>query len=89
MKRALLPFLSILNASGRPAVISLFPSLDFASSPLSWIIYKLTCSAAWRWAGAAILVVSTLALVIKNRINIIRNERLMIERETDTIQTTE
>ena len=64
-------------------------SLDFASSPLSWIIYKLTCSAAWRWAGAAILVVSTLALVIKNRINIIRNERLMIERETDTIQTTE
>ncbi len=49
-------------------------SLDFASSPLSWIIYKLTAFRSWRIVGAAILVAGTMALVIKNRINIIKNQ---------------
>ncbi|MCM1532869.1 MAG: DUF4861 family protein [Ruminococcus flavefaciens] len=52
-------------------------SLDFASSPLSWIIYKLTYYPSWRWIGAGILVLSTLALMIKNRINILRNQQSM------------
>lgn len=64
-------------------------SLDFASSPLSWIIYKFTVFPSWRWAGASILVIGTMALMIKNRINIIRNQRLMNAAGSDSIQTTE
>lgn len=64
-------------------------SLDFASSPLSWTIYKLTTNPAWRWAGAAILVAATMGLMIRNRINIIKNQRLMNKSGADTIQATE
>lgn len=64
-------------------------SLDFASSPLSWIIYKFTCSPAWRWAGAGILVLGTMALMIKNRVNIIRNQKLMNTLGSDELQATE
>lgn len=64
-------------------------SLDFASSPLSWIIYKLTTNPAWRYLGATILVVSTMALVIKNRINIIKNQQLMNVAHADTLQSEE
>ena len=64
-------------------------SLDFASSPLSWIIYKLTYYPSWRWAGAGILVLGTLALMIRNRINIIRNQQLMNARHSDELQATE
>lgn len=64
-------------------------SLDFASSPLSWIIYKLTTNPAWRIIGAAILVISTMALVIKNRINIIKNQQLMNVTSSDTLQSNE
>lgn len=64
-------------------------SLDFASSPLSWLIYKLTYYPSWRWAGAGLLVLCTMGLVIKNRINIIRNQRLMNDSHSDTIRATE
>ncbi|MDE6449613.1 MAG: DUF4861 family protein [Muribaculaceae bacterium] len=47
-------------------------SLDFASSPLSWMIYKLTYYPSWRWGGASVLILLTMGLVIKNRINITR-----------------
>ncbi len=49
-------------------------SLDFASSPLSWLIYKFTASEQWRWYGAATLVCSTLMLAVWNRVRIIRSE---------------
>ncbi len=64
-------------------------SLDFASSPLSWLIYKFTYYPSWRWAGAGFLVLSTLLLMIKNRINIIHNQRLMNETHSDTLKATE
>ena len=47
-------------------------SLDFASSPLSWMIYKLTNYPSWRWGGASILILLTMGLMIRNRINITR-----------------
>ena len=37
-------------------------SLDFASSPLAWVIYQ--CSISLKWIGAGILVLVTLALMI-------------------------
>lgn len=64
-------------------------SLDFASSPLSWTIYRLTCFPAWRWIGAGILVAGTMALVIINRVNIVRNQRLMNETGATTLQSNE
>ncbi len=54
-------------------------SLDFASSPLSWMIYKLTCYPSWRWAGVSLLILLTMGLVIKNRINIIRMKKVSEE----------
>jgi PTS system galactitol-specific IIC component len=48
-------------------------SLDFASSPLSWLIYKLTHYAEFRWAGAAVLMVIALAMAVWNRMRIIKS----------------
>lgn len=45
-------------------------SLDFASSPLAWIIFHLTYS--FKWIGAAILVLFTMFLMFLNRRAIIR-----------------
>jgi PTS system galactitol-specific IIC component len=42
-------------------------SLDFASSPLGWVIYKVTNYDAWRWAGAAFLVLVSMAMMVWNR----------------------
>lgn len=70
----------VYAATGDPAVA--IPegfeggSLDFASSPLSWIIYKLTAFKAWRIAGATILVAGTMVLLIRNRINIIKSANM-------------
>lgn len=64
-------------------------SLDFASSPLSWIIYKLTNYPAWRWIGAGILILLTMAMVIWNRIHIIRNQRAMAATGATETETTE
>jgi PTS system galactitol-specific IIC component len=64
----------VYNATGDAAVA--IPegfsggSLDFASSPLSWLIFELTHSL--KWIGAALLVVLTLGLAVWNRVNIVK-----------------
>ena len=45
-------------------------ALDFASSPLSWIIFHLTYS--FKWIGSAILVLFTLFVMVLNRRAIIK-----------------
>lgn len=62
-------------------------SLDFAGSPLAWIIFQLTHGL--RWVGAGILVVATMAMVWWNRVLIIRNEKAMISSGSTEIETTE
>lgn len=46
-------------------------SLDFASSPLAWVIYR--CCASLKWVGAGILVVIAMAMVVWNRMRIVRS----------------
>lgn len=62
-------------------------SLDFASSPLCWLIFQGTYTL--KWIGAGILVVATMGLMWWNRVLINRNTRLMNERNSDTLQSTE
>lgn len=62
-------------------------SLDFASSPLAWVIYQ--CSIGLKWIGAGILVLVTLALMVWNRVNILRNQNAMAAKNADTLQTME
>lgn len=62
-------------------------SLDFASSPLAWVIYQ--CSISLKWIGAGVLVLATLALMVWNRVNIIRNQKAMISKNSDTLETIE
>ncbi len=62
-------------------------SLDFASSPLAWVIYQ--CSIGLKWIGAGILVLVTLALMVWNRVNILRNQKAMVAKDADTLQTME
>lgn len=45
-------------------------SLDFAGSPLAWGIFR--CLHAWRWVGAAVLVVLTMGLLWWNRVRLLR-----------------
>lgn len=49
-------------------------ALDFASSLIGWVIYKLTCYV--RYVGPAILVLLTLALMVYNHKQIAKNEKL-------------
>lgn len=62
-------------------------SLDFASSPLAWVIYQ--CSVSLKWIGAGILVLITLGLMIMNRVLIIRNQATMTASGSDKIQSVE
>lgn len=62
-------------------------SLDFASSPLAWIIYQTTENL--RWIGSGILVVLTMAMMWWNRVHIIRNQKAMIEKNSTELQETE
>lgn len=62
-------------------------SLDFASSPLAWIIYQ--CSVSLKWIGAGILVLISCGLMWLNRVLIIRNRKAMVAKDSDEIQTTE
>ncbi len=48
-------------------------ALDFASSLIGWVIYKLTCYV--RYVGPGILVLLTLALMVYNHKQIIKNEK--------------
>jgi PTS system galactitol-specific IIC component len=45
-------------------------SLDFASSPLAWVIFHLSYSL--KWIGAGILVIVTMVLAVLNRRAIIK-----------------
>ncbi len=62
-------------------------SLDFASSPLSWIIYQ--CSYNLKWIGAGLLVAVALGMAVFNRILIVRNQKAMIAAGSDRLQKTE
>ncbi len=62
-------------------------SLDFASSPLAWVIFQLTHSL--KWIGAGILVVVTMGLMWWNRVNIIRNQNAMIAKDSAELQSVE
>lgn len=62
-------------------------ALDFASSPLAWMIYQ--CSINLKWIGAGILVILTLGMAVWNRILIVRNQKAMVKAGSDRIQTTE
>lgn len=48
-------------------------SLDFAGSPLAWLIFQL-CHRA-KWVGAGVLVLISCILMWRNRVNIIRNQK--------------
>lgn len=62
-------------------------SLDFAGSPLAWVIFELTHGL--RWIGAAILVAGSMGLMWYNRVLIIRNEKAMIAKGSDSLQSNE
>ncbi|MDE6540524.1 MAG: PTS sugar transporter subunit IIC [Muribaculaceae bacterium] len=62
-------------------------SLDFASSPLAWVIFQLTHGL--KWVGASVLVVLTMGMMWWNRVHIIRNQQAMVAADSDKIQTTE
>ncbi len=62
-------------------------SLDFASSPLSWIIYHCSCNL--KWIGAGLLVAVALGMAVFNRILIVRNQKAMIASGSDRLQKTE
>lgn len=62
-------------------------ALDFAASPLGWIIFE-ACE-NFKWIGAGILVVITMGMMWWNRVQIIRNQKLMIERNSTEIQSEE
>ncbi len=49
-------------------------ALDFASSLIGWVIYKLTCYV--HYVGPASLVLLTLALMVYNHKQIVKNEKL-------------
>lgn len=49
-------------------------ALDFASSLIGWVIYKLTCYV--RYVGPAILVLFTLALMVYNHKQIVKGEKM-------------
>lgn len=62
-------------------------SLDFASSPLAWIIYQ--CTENLKWIGAGALTLVTMIMMWWNRVHIIRNQKAMVAADSDKIQTTE
>lgn len=62
-------------------------SLDFASSPLAWIIYQCSCNL--KWIGAGLLVVIALGMAILNRVLIVRNQKAMIAAGSDKLQKME
>lgn len=62
-------------------------SLDFAGSPLAWIIFQ--CTENLKWIGAGLLVIGTMAMMWWNRMLIIRNQKAMIANNSTKIQTTE
>ena len=62
-------------------------SLDFAGSPLAWIIFQ--CSENLKWIGAGLLVAVSMGMMLWNRVRILRNQNEMIEKDSTELQTTE
>lgn len=62
-------------------------SLDFASSPLAWVIFQ--CVHNFKWIGSGALVLVTMGLMWWNRVNILRNSAAMAAANSETLQTTE
>lgn len=62
-------------------------SLDFASSPLAWIIYQ--CNVNLKYVGVGILILVTCSLVWWNRVLIMRNQKEMIQKDSTEIQSQE
>lgn len=62
-------------------------SLDFAASPLAWVIFQ--CTEHLKWIGAGILVVITMGMMWWNRVNIIRNQKAMIASNSTNLKKTE
>lgn len=62
-------------------------SLDFASSPLAWVIYQ--CTENLKWIGAGMLILVTMIMMWWNRVHIIRNQKAMVAADSDKLQTTE
>ena len=60
-------------------------SLDFAASPLAWIIYQ--CTQYMKWIFSSLLVLGTMALMWRNRVLIIRNQRAMIADNSETLES--
>lgn len=54
-------------------------SLDFAGSPLAWVIFQ--CCQNLKYIGVALLAVGTMALVAWNRFNIIADQRKYEEKK--------
>lgn len=62
-------------------------SLDFAASPLSWAIFKLSYNL--KWIGAGILVLCAMAMMWWNRVLIVKNQKEMIENDSTKLQSME
>ena len=62
-------------------------SLDFASSPLAWLIYTFTVNI--KVVGAIVLAVITLGMAILNRVLIIRNQNKMVADDSTKLQSME
>lgn len=62
-------------------------SLDFASSPLAWVIFQ--CTENLKWIGSGLLVLIAMGMMWWNRVHIIRNQNAMIAAHSDKIQKTE
>lgn len=58
-------------------------SLDFASSPLAWVIFQ--CTENLKWIGSGLLVLVTMGMMLWNRVHIIRNQKAMIEKNSTEI----
>lgn len=52
-------------------------ALTSQGSPLAWVIYQ--CCYSLKWIGAGVLVVLTMGMVVWNRMNIIRQQKMMNE----------
>lgn len=62
-------------------------SLDFASSPLAWVIYQ--CVENLKWTGSGLLVILAMGMMWWNRVHIIRNQKAMIAANSDKLQSIE
>lgn len=60
-------------------------ALDFASSPLAWMLYQ--CTVNLKYIGAGLLVLLACGMMWWNRVHIIRNQKEMIKENSDELQS--